>query len=126
MSIHSTDTLTQYLTARQIPYKLHAHASTESASAWSEAIKSLGATPTKSLLVKPKGMKTGDAPILIVALDSTRLDLNGMAKSAPFGGKEARVAADNVVADTLKVEKLNGMCCRRVGTVASHQACKSN
>ncbi|TPX42886.1 proline---tRNA ligase [Synchytrium endobioticum] len=107
MSINSTEALTQYLTAHQIPHKLYQHASTDSASAWSETIKSLASTPTKSLLVKPKGIKSGDLPILVLALDSTKLDLNGLIKSPHFGGKEGRIAADNLVADTLKVGKLD-------------------
>ncbi|TPX36032.1 proline---tRNA ligase [Synchytrium microbalum] len=104
-AITSTDTLTSYCSTHGIAAKLHQHASTDSVASWAESIRSLGAFPAKCLVVKPKGIKTGDLPILIVASEATKLDLNGMAKL--FGGKEARVAADSVVVDAFKTPKLD-------------------
>jgi prolyl-tRNA synthetase len=82
------------------------HQNVDSFASWIDTVKQIDAklSPTKTLVLKPsKGTNTN--PILVVALASTEFSVGSLAKS--LGNKDARVAQDDLVKETFKVDKIN-------------------
>ncbi|KAI9202618.1 uncharacterized protein BJ171DRAFT_512715 [Polychytrium aggregatum] len=95
---------------KHLNHVFHAHAAVADAKAWTELLKAdppHGALSNhalaKTLVVKPKGGKGPDVPLMIVALDSTATNLNAIAKH--LGKKEARMANDDLISATLSISK---------------------
>ena len=97
----------------QSQFIIHSHPSTDSAKAWVETLSK--STPpsgvkssilTKTLVLKTKGAKPLDVPLLVFARENAEFSINSLAKS--LGAKEARVATDDLVVSTLKVSKIDG------------------
>ncbi len=67
---------------------------------WASSLKSKGALPVKTLLLKSKS-----TPLLLVSLESTPYSIGPLSKA--LGAKDARVAADDVVQSLFGVNKLD-------------------
>ncbi|KAI8805078.1 hypothetical protein BJ742DRAFT_821725 [Cladochytrium replicatum] len=93
--------------ATGVPHVVVAHPAAANVKEWAESlsgVSALGITTavlSKTLFLKPKGGK--DDPILVTSLESTTFGINPFVKS--LGNKEARMAADDLIASVLKVDK---------------------
>ncbi|KAI8812682.1 hypothetical protein BJ742DRAFT_877360, partial [Cladochytrium replicatum] len=93
--------------ATGVPHVVVTHLAAPNLKEWAEKLATVSApgisTPvlSKTLFLKPKGGK--DDPILVTSLESTTFGINPFVKS--LGNKEARMAADDLIASVLKVDK---------------------
>lgn len=89
-----------------ISHQHKAHAQVDSFPAWIEAMKAIDqkVATTKTLVLKP-GKGPNSNLIMVVSLDSTPLAVNVLAKS--LGYKDARMASDDAVQQTFKIDKIN-------------------
>ncbi|KAJ3196156.1 hypothetical protein HK101_009896 [Irineochytrium annulatum] len=106
--MNSIESLRSLLGANGYRFKLHDHASTDSAQAWASTLKSSPPSGisdfilTKTLFFKPKGKA---APVMVLAPVDSAASIGAIGKH--LGKKDARAASDDLVQDLLGVGKLD-------------------
>lgn len=108
------ESLVARLSKLSIPSTCLKHESVESNEMWRQQLALHPQPPphhhhrlTKTLLLKPKSKASSTVtPLMVIALDSTEINLSALSKS--LGVKELRFATEDLVKETLGVDKSDG------------------